>query len=184
MSGKTGGSDETGLKPIRVEALTSGHDRSGFQCGQPMLDDFIRQLASQHEKRNISRTFVAVEEDETRVLGYYTLANGRIDVAHLPEGRKLPRLPVPVVLLGRLAVDKSQQGTPRRLGETLLMHALWRSVLVAQNSAVYAVEVDAIDDKAAEFYRKYGFQPLLDHPLHLYLPMITIKQLGLDFSSP
>ena len=90
-----------------------------------------------------------------------------------------PRIPIPVVLLGRLAVDNSQKG--RGLGKLLLLHALWRSQQVSKEAGVYAVEVDALHEEAARFYARYGFQALLDDPLHLYLPMKTIETLGLNF---
>jgi predicted N-acetyltransferase YhbS len=84
------------------------------------------------------------------------------------------------VLLGRLAVDDSQKG--QGLGKLLLLHALWRSQTIAEQAGVYAVEVDALHAGAAQFYARYGFVPLLDNPLHLYLPMKTIEALALDFA--
>jgi GNAT superfamily N-acetyltransferase len=81
---------------------------------------------------------------------------------------------VPVVLLARLAVDLSAQG--HRLGEGLLLDALQRSLDLSAGLGVHAVEVDALDDAAAAFYRSYGFVPLLDDPLHLYLPMTTVER--------
>ena len=81
--------------------------------------------------------------------------------------------PVPVVLLARLAVDKSTQGVG--LGDWLLLDALQRSVDISSGLGIHAVEVDALDDQAAAFYRKYGFMPLLDEPLHLYLPLATAE---------
>ena len=88
--------------------------------------------------------------------------------------RKLPRHPVPVVLLARLAVDRIAQGT--RLGEGLLLDALQRALDLSSGLGVHAVEVHALDDRAADFYRKYGFIPLVDDPLHLYLPIVTTEQ--------
>ena len=84
------------------------HRRSDFQCGVPALDDFLRTFVTQYEKRRLGKTFVAVPSDDAlRVIGYYTLAAGAVAFAHLPieVARKLPRHPVPVILLARLAVD-------------------------------------------------------------------------------
>jgi GNAT superfamily N-acetyltransferase len=81
---------------------------------------------------------------------------------------------VPVVLLARLAVDASAQG--KGLGEGLLLDALQRALDLSAGLGVHAVEVDALDESAAAFYRKYGFTPLLDDPLHLYLPLTTVEQ--------
>ncbi len=109
------------------------------------------------------------------MIGYYTLAAGAVAFERLPDdaARKLPKHPVPVVLLARLAVDQSAQG--KGLGEVLLLDALQRSLNLSAGLGVYAVEVDELDDAAAAFYRKYGFTPLLDDPLHLYLPFPTVE---------
>lgn len=159
----------------RIEPLGREHDRAAFSCGKPPLDDFIRRLVSQYEKRNLGRTYVAVRPGEARVCGYYTLASGAVAFEHLPEAsaQKLPRHPVPVVLLARLAVDQTEQG--RGLGERLLIDALRRCLELANRLGIHAVEVDAIDQPARAFYEKYGFVPLLDRELHLFLPIATIR---------
>ncbi len=110
------------------------------------------------------------------MIGDYTLAAGAVLFERLtPDApRKLPRHPVPVVLLACHAVDLSAQG--HRLGEGLPLDALQRSLDLSAGLGVHAVEVDALDDAAAAFYRSYGFVPLLDDPLHLDLPMTTIEQ--------
>ena len=114
---------------------------------------------------------------DKQVIGYYTLAAGAVSFEQLPEdaSRKLPKHPVPVVLLARLAVDQSAQG--QGLGEVLLLDALQRSLDLSTGLGVHAVEVDAIDDAAAAFYSKYGFTPLLDDPFHLYLPIATVEDI-------
>jgi GNAT superfamily N-acetyltransferase len=159
----------------QIERLAPSHDRSGFSCGKPPLDNFLRTLVSQYEKRNLGRTYVAVRPGEGRVLGYYTLASGAIAFENLPgpTARKLPKHPVPVILLARLAVDQSVHG--QRLGEGLLLDALHRSLELADTLGIHAVEVDAIDQQAKAFYEKYGFLPLLDDALHLFLPIATAK---------
>ncbi len=155
--------------------LTKGHHRAQFGCGVPSLDDFIHTRVSQYEKRKLGKTFVAVPSDEPRVIGYHTLAAGSVAFEAMPNdvSRKLPKHPIPIVLLARLAVDRSAQG--KRLGEALLIDGLRRSLDLSGRVGIYAVKVDAADDSAAAFYRKYGFMPLLDHPLHLYLPIRTIE---------
>lgn len=160
-----------------IEPFTRSHDRSAFDCGRPILNEFLQVRVSQYEKRRLGKTFVAIRPGTTTVVGYYTLAAGAIAFDHLPDSnaRKLPKHPVPVVLLARLAVDRSTQG--QRLGETLLLDALQRSLDLAQGLGVHAIEVDALDEDAARFYRKYGFTPLLDDPLHLFLPLATVEAL-------
>src|SRR4051794_6762095 len=108
----------------KIEWLDRTHDRDRFTCGKGPLDDFIRRLVSQYEKRNLGRTYVAARPAERTVCGYYTLASGAIEFQDLPQpsARKLPKHPVPVILLARLAVDRSAQG--QGLGEALLLDAL------------------------------------------------------------
>jgi GNAT superfamily N-acetyltransferase len=160
-----------------IQPFGKHHERDSFSCGKPSLDDFIRLRLSQYEKRRLGKTFVAVRPDELRVLGYYTLAASSVSFATLPPepSKQLPKHPVPVVLLARLAVDRSAQGM--RLGEGLLLDALARCVELSKKLGVYAVEVDAIDESACQFYRKYGFVPLKDQPLHLFLPIVTVQSL-------
>jgi GNAT superfamily N-acetyltransferase len=159
----------------RIERLATTHERSAFDCGKAPLDDFLRRLVNQYEKRNLGRTYVALRPGDKRVCGYYTLASGAISFENLPStaARKLPRHPVPVILLARLAVDQGAQGCG--LGRTLLVDALKRSVGLADWLGIHAVEVDAIDAAAKSFYEKFGIVPLLDQAFHLYLPMATIK---------
>lgn len=160
-----------------IERLSNHHEREAFCCGNASLDAFLKTLAGQYEKRRLGKTFVAVQVGENVVRGYYTSAAGSLDLSALPvkQRKKLPQHPLPTVHLGRLAVDQSQQG--QRLGETLLFHFL-RSALDAANTVgVYAVDVRAADGTARDFYLKYGFLPLQDAPLHLYLPMKTVEQM-------
>lgn len=159
-----------------IEPFGKAHDRSAFTCGKPSLDDFIRIRVTQYEKRHLGKTFVAVPEGEKRVIGYYTLAAGAVRFEHFPTeaSRKLPKHPVPVILLARLAVDQSAQG--KRLGEGLLLNALQRSLDLSGSLGAHAIEVDALDDSAIAFYVKYGFAPLLDNPTHLYLPLATVEK--------
>jgi GNAT superfamily N-acetyltransferase len=167
----------------RIEPLSKAHLRGEFCCGKAPLDEFIRSLVSQYEKRKLGRTFVAVRPEEKRVYGYYTLASGSVPCQHLPAAiaRKLPKHPVPVALLGRLAVDQTAQG--RGMGADLLMDALHRCLALSAQLGLYAVEVLAIDDAARQFYLKYGFVPLVDNEMHLFLPMSVIEaELGKDSS--
>ena len=159
-----------------IEPFGKTHERSAFACGKASLDDFIRTRVGQYEKRRLGKTFVAVPAGEKRVIGYYTLAAGAVLFEHLPTAasRKLPKHPVPVILLARLAVDQSAQG--QRLGEGMLLDALQRSLNLSVNLGAYAVEVHALDDSAVAFYVKYGFSPLLDNPKHMYLPLATIEK--------
>ncbi|HKV41146.1 MAG TPA: GNAT family N-acetyltransferase [Blastocatellia bacterium] len=158
-----------------IEPLSSRHDRSAFDCGEPSLNTYLRQYSRQNAEKGLGRTYVVVEARQPRVEGYYTISAGTVTFEQVPE--KLPRYPIPVVHLGRLAVNMSAQG--KGLGEFLLVDALKRAAVASRELGVYAVEVRALNDDARRFYLKYGFTPLLDDELHLYLPMKTIRKLKL-----
>ncbi len=160
----------------QIESLDRSHLRSEFACGKVPLDEFIRSLVSQYEKRKLGRTYVAVRPGEKKVLGYYTLASAAVPFQNLPKetAKKLPRHPIPVALLGRLAIDQSVQG--RGLGKYLVLDALRRCLDLSSKIAIFAVEVLALDSQAREFYQKFGFTPLLDNDLHLFLPLKTLEK--------
>ena len=160
-----------------VEPLTKRHERANFSCGESSLDDFVRYRVNQYAKRKLGQTYVAVRGGGSAVLGYYTLAAGSVAFDDLPadSARKLPRHPIPVVLLARLAVDRSCQS--QRVGEMLLLSALGRCAALSEAVGVHAVEVVALNGAAASFYIKYGFTPLIDNPLRLYLPIEVVGEL-------
>jgi GNAT superfamily N-acetyltransferase len=163
--------------PWVVERIRKAHRREGFDCGEPSLNEFLRAYARQNDDLELGRTFVATLPGESRVLGYYTLRAGSVIIENLPEEdrKRFPKYPVPVVHLGRLAVDRSTQG--QRLGEFLLIHALRKAAAVSQEVAAFAVEVIAINETAHAFYLKYGFRELRDDRRHLYLPMKMVRKL-------
>jgi predicted N-acetyltransferase YhbS len=159
----------------RIERLDRGHMREGFDCGKRRLNDFLQALVSQYEKRNLGRTYVAVQGEDKRVLGYYTLASGEIKAESLPanQAKKLPRHAVPVVLLARLAVDKSVHRGG--LGGYLLRDAMTRSLDLAEKLGIHAIVVDALDAEAKTFYERFGFVPLTDDKMRLFLPLSTVR---------
>jgi GNAT superfamily N-acetyltransferase len=163
-----------------IRRLDKAHDRSAFDCGQTLLNEWLKDRAGQFDRRDLSRTFVATRPDETPVIGYYAISTHRVvyDVLPAGEAKGLPRLDVPVVLIGRLAVDQSVQG--QGLGALLLVDALRRSLQISEQVGIRAVEVDALDEAARNFYLKFGFRSLLDDPRHLFLPMHEIRKLKLD----
>jgi len=164
---------------LKIEPLDSRrHIRSDFCCGRDSLDNYIRKQASQDIKRRIATVFVLIDEPETSVLAYYTLSAYTVDVSVLNEdlAKRLPRYPLlPATLLGRLAVDNSQQG--KRLGELMLIDALHKSLDSTAQVASLAVVAEALDEKALGFYIKYGFQQFRQEPLKLYLSMKSIETL-------
>lgn len=156
---------------LSIQPFTGRHDRSAFESGSAQLDAWLRQTAQQHQRRGISKTFVAVADDApSRILGFYALTACEVLTEELPPdlAKKLPRK-IPGIRLGRLAVDRSMQG--QGLGELLLADAIQRAGRVLEHLGVHALFVDAKDEQAAAFYRKYSFRPLPSDPLRLVLPL-------------
>jgi ribosomal protein S18 acetylase RimI-like enzyme len=122
---------------------------------------------------------VAVRAESAAILGYYSLSAGSVAWDTLPDDarKKLPKYPVPIAHLGRLAVDKTAQR--QRLGEFLLLDALSRVVRLTEQIGIQAVELVAATDSAKRFYEKYGFLSLLDDAQHLYVAVTTLHKLGL-----
>ncbi len=161
-----------------TELLHAKHDRAGFSCGKPILDNYFHRQASQDVRRRLSACFVWVDAESGLVKGYYTLSNSGVEQHFIPDSfrKKLPPsyTSLPTTLLGRLAVDTRFQGT--RAGQLLLVDALRRSYEASKSIASYAAVVDPLDPDAARFYAKFGFITLPDSG-KMFLPMNTISQL-------
>ena len=164
---------------LRIAGLERHHDRADFDCGDMALNTYLQRLAGQH-KRDFSRTYVAESSDETRddamrrIKGFYVMTAGSIDFKNLPAALKLPRYPVPVARMGRLAVDLRAQG--QGVGAALLAHAMQLSATLAQQIGLYALVVDAKHEAAAAFYARYGFKRFVDHELSLFLTADVIQR--------
>lgn len=161
-----------------IEQLTDHHDRKSFDCGTGRLNQYLAQYARQDFSRHLSVTYVAVEEaGDSQVLGFYSLAMG----SALPDDlvmRKLPQTrPVPVVLLGQLAVDGRCQG--RGLGGILLIDALRRSLHISSMIGAAAIIVDALDEPARGFYLKHGFHPFKDAHFRLFVSIAEVEGFGI-----
>ena len=146
------------------------HDRATFSCGVTALDDWFRLRAGQDEKRNVARVFVAID-DQLGIVGFYSLSSFTLAVADLPpeQAKRLPRYDViPAALIGRLARDERVRG--EGVGAVLLADAVRRVIGAARSLAVFAIVVEATDEKAATFYRDFGFAPFPSRPLRLFMP--------------
>ncbi len=160
--------------PFSVVPLSKSHVREGFCSGSEALDHYFSAQVSQDTKRNITKCFVAIDNTDQKIAGFYTLSAAQIPLPGLPEkiSRKMPRYEtVPASRIGRLAVDRHYQG--KRVGSALLADALLRSS--NSSMAVYALLVDAKDEKAEAFYLHHGFIPCLGTLHTLFLPLKTIK---------
>ena len=156
----------------RIRPFDNDVDVAAFRCGQAPLDEYIRRYASQDIRRNVARVFLATPAgDSRRLAGFFTLSAGSVSCSELPDAlaKKLPRYPVPVALIGRLAVASDFQG--QGLGSILLSDACQKIVHASTMLAVAGIVVDASNDAAASFYRHFGFQPLPGQAARLLLPV-------------
>jgi GNAT superfamily N-acetyltransferase len=157
--------------PFRIEALAPAHARKDFSSGSEPLDRYLRELATQDIKRRVSNCFVALDRGNA-IAGYYTLAAASFPLTELSaeEAKRLLRYPLlPAGLIGRLAVDRSFQG--HRLGSALVMDAALR--VARAEPAVFALVVEAKDEKAACFYGHLGFRRFASKTGVLFLPVAT-----------
>jgi predicted N-acetyltransferase YhbS len=156
------------LSPSAPEIFGPQHRTDAFASGVPALDQWLQRRALPNQLSGASRTFVACEED--RVIGYYALASSAVSSTQAPgRFRRNTPEPIPVVVLGRLAVDQSCQG--RGLGRALFQDAARRVLHAAEVIGVRGILVHAISDEAAAFYRSLGFDP---SPLGKMTLMVTL----------
>lgn len=151
------------------------HVTEPFECVTEPLNIYLKRYASQNQRRGGSRTYV-ITDLSSRVVGYYTLAVGSIEHAKAPLAIKkgLGQYPIPVIVLARLAIDKSVQG--QGFGSALLKDALRRTLNVSREVGVRAVLVHAKGQEAAKWYKKYGFIESPTDPFHLLLLMQDIEK--------
>ena len=160
----------------QIVVLDKAHERANFDCGNEVLNNYLKTQVSQDIKRKLSSCFVVIDK-EHNVKGYYTLSNASIPREDLPLSiaKKLPRAyqNPPATLLGRLAIDKSLAG--QGMGGSLLAKALERCYYQSELIGSMAVIVDPIDENAKRFYEKYGFLQLDSGKM--FLEMKQIKKL-------
>ena len=154
-----------------VAPLDGGHDRTPFDCGVPALNLYLRNYALQNQKKGIVRNYVTTRATRKVVVAYYSLVYAAIDQKRLPAKlvKGLGKYDIPVMLLARLAADHREQG--KGLGKALLKDAILRTIQAAEIAGLKLLLVHAKDEAAADFYRKHGFEPVVDDPLKLFLPV-------------
>jgi GNAT superfamily N-acetyltransferase len=160
-----------------ITILDKSHDRTGFDCGEAELNTFLKTTARQHDQKGISRTFVLTDGSPV-ILGFFTLTLCEVSPTSLPSqyARAYPDHSLPAVRLARLAVSRRAQ--KQRFGELLLSEAVYRTALIADQAGVIGLFVDAKNDAARQFYRRYGFLEIPEQPLKLFLPINTIRRAG------
>ncbi|MBD2624947.1 GNAT family N-acetyltransferase [Trichormus variabilis] len=160
-----------------IELLNKSHNRESFNCGNEILNQFLKRTARQHIQKGISRTFVLVETEQPQtIIGFFTLSICEVKTEKLPPqlSKKYPTK-VAGVKLARLAV--SQDWQRQGIGEILMIEAMKRALVISDNAGVIGLFVNAKDEKAQAYYQRYGFVSLVDIPLEMFLPLETVKQL-------
>jgi predicted GNAT family N-acyltransferase len=161
-----------------IELLDKKHVKENFDCGNEILNGYIKRQAGQDIKRKLAVCFVISDKESNEILGYYTLSNNSIPLNSLPTifQKKLPQnyTHIPTTLIGRLAIHNDHKG--KGMGKILLIDALKRSYEISQKIGSFAVVVDPIDEKAESFYEKYDFIKLPDSN-KMFITTKTLKEL-------
>jgi GNAT superfamily N-acetyltransferase len=149
--------------------------REGFRCGVASLDTWLVEHAPGADAAGSARTYVIVDEEQDRVIGYYalTVASLEREEATGRVSKGMPRHPIPAMLLARLAVDESAHG--EGVGAMLLADAMQRTLLVAEGTGVRLLLVHAVNEEAKSFYLHYGFEPSPSDPMNLQLLIKDIR---------
>jgi len=138
------------------QVLAAGHGLDGFDCGKPGLDDWLVRHARQAQASGSAKTYVVC--DDARIAGYYSLTVGQIDTLEAPArvSKGMGAYPIPVVILARMAVAQQDQG--RGIGVGMLQDAIRRTLIIAEQAGVRALLTHPIDESAARFYLRFGFE--------------------------
>lgn len=152
------------------EPLTPGHNIAEFCCSDPGLNEWLKKKALKNNSAGISRVYVICAENTNQVIGYYCLSTGSIQRNIVPGAyrRNAPDT-IPVVVLGRLAVDQAYSG--KGLGVALLKDAIYRTENIALQVGVRALIVHALNEDVQKFYTRFAFEPSSVHPLTLLYPI-------------
>jgi ribosomal protein S18 acetylase RimI-like enzyme len=160
---------------MKFERLdTKSHHRVAFDCGVKSLNLYLQQFANQDQKRGLTRVYVLAEQQQ--IIGYYSICAHSVPTDHLPDNAKLGSYSdAPFLLLGRLAVDLHYQG--QGYGDALIFHAFSITSEAAEKIGTLGMIVDAKDEKAVGFYKKFGFIPISASKNRLVLPFSAMKKL-------
>lgn len=156
---------------IKIEPFSKNCDRSSFDCGNQALNDYLKKQVSQDIKKNLACCYLILSQ-EGEIAGFYTLSSSSIPLTSLPDKlrHKLRYNPIPAALLGRLAVDLKAQ--KKGLGRIILADAIKK--IKTSGLGVYALFVEAKDDRAKTFYVKHGFISLIERERTLFLPLKSV----------
>jgi GNAT superfamily N-acetyltransferase len=161
---------------LKIESLGKKHNRAGFDCGVNDLNNYLQSVARQHLNKGMSRTFVLIDNSRPiDIIGFYTLAACEIHAEKLPRkySKKYPP-EAPAAKLARLAVAKTHQR--QGYGAYMIVNAIERILTVSEHIGIIGFFVDAKNEAAKQYYEQFGFIPLPDNPLELFLPIATLQQ--------
>jgi len=162
------------VSSLRLALLSAEHDVSSFDCGNEQLTSWLIRHARASQRADLARTYLALEGEQ--IMGYVSLTTGSVrrDKAPKRYARGMPAYRIPTILIARLAVDRRHQG--RQLGSRLLAEALRLAVTASDAAAARLVVVDALDERAAAFYRTRGFIDVPENPLRRYRKVSDIRR--------
>jgi len=163
---------------LLVEPISGQHNRKLFDCGDDEVNRFLREQALQDHEKDMSRTMVLIdaETDQTRVIGYHTLAMRQVRQGDIPKDKPKIKRSIPVVLLGQLGVDRAFQG--RGLGELLLMDAQARVDEISRRTGIRAIMLDARNERLAKWYEQHDFIRFPGQ-LRMFKSIVAIRKLNL-----
>jgi GNAT superfamily N-acetyltransferase len=164
----------------KIEPLGSHHVRGEFDCGEPSLSAWLKHQASQFIDRDLAKVYVLLRGDDPRVWGYYSISTYQVRPEELPPryAKGLPqKMGIPAVLIGKLALDKSLQG--QRMGGAFLNDALRKIRDLSDTIGIRAVVVDAIDERARDFYLHHQFIAYADQSNRLFIPLSVLRRLSI-----
>ena len=168
------------LQQSFTEINKSIHDLKSFDCGKPEMNTFLTRFAQKHMQAGLSSTWVLpviAAATKKMIAAYYTLAASAVHREELPTTKSLPRYPISVALLARLAVDSQFQG--QHLGEKTLVYALRHAVALCDRGLpAFGLILDVLDEEALRFYQKFElFEPFTDNPMRLFVSMTTLRKI-------
>lgn len=166
------------MSEVVVELLTEAHDRKGFDCGHEAQNRFLKERARKHASLNYSKTYVAVRTGEATILGFVTLSVGTVAFENLSDEvrTRLPKYPMPILHVGQLATDQRFQG--KGVATLLLRFAAEQAIRLSKVAGCYAVELQADNEQARQFYLGSGFVELKPGRARLYQTVAALERAG------
>lgn len=156
-----------------IEPLNKDHNIRKFRSNEEQIDTYLRFHAKKNSLYGYGRTYVAIQPGHSRVWAYYTLSANHLDISTYPSADGCPQK-IAIALLGRIGVDKNIQNIG--VGQKLMGHAFQMTLDASEKIGIHAIVLDAKNQRLVSYYTKFGFEKLMDSPLHLYLPLTLLVQ--------